>query len=423
MSVAYIRPQMRLSLFTPSHDIRHLDLAYRSLAEQSFEDWEWVVLLNNKAANWHPPADDDRVKIHRAPSKLKGVGALKRAACELCVGDILVEVDHDDYLTRGSLAAIAQAFSDPKVVVAYSDWAQINNDGSPNFDIFDLSYGWQYTRGAIDGTELNRCHSMVASPHNVGYVWYAPNHVRAFRRTTYDKVGGYDAGRPYLDDHDLLCRLFIEGDFHHIKRCCYLQRVHSGNTQSEKKTNAAIQEETVVIYRTYIEQMAVAWARREGLRTIRLRTPVWIGDEEDEDFDDVEIDPESPSLADDDDGSVGVIKCYDILPRVPAYSQLFNEMYRVLPHAGLVLSQTASTDGRGAFQDPGYRQFYNENSFMYFTQEALRPAVPDLAARFQVSHLRTFYPSPVHEEIDISYVQANLLAVKDGPRQGGPLLC
>jgi hypothetical protein len=40
-----------------------------------------------------------------------------------------------------------------------------------------------------------------------------------------------------------------------------------------------------------------------------------------------------------------------------------------------------------------------------------------------LAHLRTFYPSPGHERLSIAYVQANLLAVKEGPRQGGPLLC
>jgi hypothetical protein len=88
-----------------------------------------------------------------------------------------------------------------------------------------------------------------------------------------------------------------------------------------------------------------------------------------------------------------------------------------------MLTQTPSTDGRGAFQDPSAVAYYNENSFMYLTQAALHAAIPDLTARLQVSHLRTFYPSPGHEELDVAYVQANLLAVKEGPRQGGPLLC
>jgi hypothetical protein len=117
------------------------------------------------------------------------------------------------------------------------------------------------------------------------------------------------------------------------------------------------------------------------------------------------------------------MKAYDVLQRLPMRAAFFNEVYRVLVHAGLILTQTPSTDGRGAFQDPSHTAFYNENSFMYLTQRDLHDAIPDLNARLQVSHLRTFHPSPGHVEMDIPYVQANLLAVKDGPRQGGPLLC
>ena len=40
-----------------------------------------------------------------------------------------------------------------------------------------------------------------------------------------------------------------------------------------------------------------------------------------------------------------------------------------------------------------------------------------------MSHLGTWHPTAWHEEARVPYVQANLLAVKDGPRQGGPLLC
>jgi hypothetical protein len=61
-----------------------------------------------------------------------------------------------------------------------------------------------------------------------------------------------------------------------------------------------------------------------------------------------------------------------------------------------MLSQTPSTDGRGAFQDPSSVAFYNENSFMYLTQQALHDAIPELASRWQVSHLRTFFPTPGH---------------------------
>ena len=212
---------MLISVFTPSHDTRFLGDAYESLVSQSLPDWEWIVLLN-KGANWRPPQEDPRVHVSRAASRVRGIGALKRAACELATGDILVELDHDDVLTRGCLAALADVFKDPKVVCAYSDWAQINEDGSPNQDRFDVSNGWVYTAGTLEGKNLNRCHAMAATPHNMGYIWYAPNHVRAFRRSAYYKVGGYNADLAFLDDQDLMCRLFLAGEFAHVERCLYL---------------------------------------------------------------------------------------------------------------------------------------------------------------------------------------------------------
>jgi hypothetical protein len=44
---------------------------------------------------------------------------------------------------------------------------------------------------------------------------------------------------------------------------------------------------------------------------------------------------------------------------------------------------------------------------MYLTQVALHDAISDLGARLQVSDLRTLYPRPGHQELDICYVQAN----------------
>jgi glycosyltransferase involved in cell wall biosynthesis len=414
-------PDPRVSVFTPSHDTRYLNLAYESLRTQSFSDWEWIVLLNGKASAWKPPTDDPRVKVSRAPARVRGVGALKRAACERASGEILVELDHDDQLSRGALAQVIDAFQNPDVVFAYSDFAQINADGSPNRERFDPAYGWVYTRGTIDGKHYDRCHALAPTPHNVGYIWYGPNHVRAFRRSTYEQVGGYNAELEFLDDQELMYRLYLAGDFRQIRRCLYFQRVHDESTQREQRINAAIQEQTVVYYREFIEELALAWAKRRGLRCMRLRTPIWLGDEPEESYEDVVVDPADPRIPADAD-SVGVLIGYDVLQRLPDRAAFFNEAYRVLAHAGLIFTQTPSTDGRGAFQDPSHTGFYNENSFMYLTQRALHDAIPALTARLQVSHLRTFFPTPGHQDLNIPYVEANLLAIKDGPRQGGPLL-
>jgi Glycosyl transferase family 2 len=410
-----------LSVFTATHEIRHLDQAFASLRAQSTSDWEWIVLLDRKAQPWKPPTDDARITVSRAPARTRGSGALKRAACELCSGEILVELDPGDLLASECLAQVADAFSEPRIVLAYSDFALIEPDGSPSHERFDPEYGWLFTEVTVDGEKYDRCHSLAPTPHNVGHIWYAPNHVRAFRRSSYDEVGGYNEELEYLDDQDLMSRLYMTGEFAQIKRCLYLERLKSDTTPRAERINKAIQEQTLVYYRELIEDLTLAWAKRNGLRCLSLRTPIWIGNEPDERFEDVVVDPDEPSI-DAADDSVGLLRAYDVLQRMPKRAAFFNECHRVLAHAGLIFTQTPSTDGRGAFQDPSHTTYYNENSFMYLTQRELHGLIPDLAARLQVSYVGTSFPTDAHVDLQIPYVQANLLAIKDGPRQGGPLL-
>jgi hypothetical protein len=413
---------MRVSVFTAGHDVHYLDQAYASLRAQSLDHWEWIVLLGRKAPTWKPPADDPRVRVERAASRIRETGGLKRAACELCSGEFLVELDHGDLLASECLEHVADAFDEPGVVLAYSDFALIEPDGSPSHERFDPDYGWLFTEATVDGVQYDRCHALAPTPHNVGHIWYAPNHVRAFRRSSYDEVGGYNADLEYLDDQELMSRLYLVGEFAQIKRCLYLERVKTNPTPRAERINKAIQEQTLVYYRELIEDLTLAWAKRQGLRCLRLRTPIWIEDEPDDRLEDVVIDPEEPRI-DTDDNSVGLLKAYDVLQRTPKRAAFFNECHRVLAHAGLIFTQTPSTDGRGAFQDPSHTAYYNENSFAYLTQSELRVLIPDLTARLQVSHLRTSFPTDAHADLLIPFVYANLLAIKDGPRQGGPLLC
>ena len=122
------------------------------------------------------------------------------------------------------------------------------------------------------------------------------------------------------------------------------------------------------------------------------------------------------------DSSVGVIRAVDFLEHVPDKIAIFNELYRLLAHGGMLFSLTPSTDGRGAYQDPTHVAFYNENSFWYFTESQYATFVPQITCRFQASRVTTHFPSDWHRQHDIPYVGANLIAIKDGPRQGGFLL-
>ena len=414
-----------LSVFTPSHNPAFLGDCLASLEAQTHQDWEWIVLLN-RGARWEPPRDDPRVRV-LSDDTLEGIGAAKQSACAQARGEILVELDHDDILAGHALGSIAEAFTEHAgAAMVYSNCAQILEDGSRDDSTFNLAYGWEYREATVDGRAVQYAVAFQPTPHNVSYIWFAPNHVRAFSRVAYEQAGGYDPGRHVLDDQDLMCRLYQVGPFHHIDDCLYLQRVHPGNTQTQQETNAFIQNETVALYGQHIERNALAWARRNQLLTLDMgaahaRPDGYLGVDQ-HPADRVEIVAKLPAPLPLADSSVGVIRAYDFLEHVGDKVALFNELHRLLAPGGLLLSQTPSTDGRGAFQDPTHVAFYNENSFWYFTEAQYQRYVPEITARFQVSRVVTHHPTEWHLAHDIPYVTANLIALKEPmPRNGGPL--
>lgn len=414
-----------VSIFTPSHNPEYLDEAFHSVVAQSYTKWEWIVILNG-GANWTPPSEDSRVRIYHNDN-INGVGAAKKYACSIATGEYLVEFDHDDILISSCLDEVVNAFQDnPDCGFVYSSTAQIDADGNRNDTRFNPHMGWLYDDEVIDDKSVSVARSFAQFPSTVSYIWFAPNHVRAFRRDIYDLVGGYDDSLDILDDQDIMCRMYQSTNFFQIKKCLYLQRIHDNNTQKDQILNQRIQVETVGMYDRYIEQNALAWCRRNNLLALDMgaahgKPDGYLGVDQYA-GPGVDIVADISKGIDLPDNSVGLIRAVDFLEHIPDKISVFNEMYRVLAHGGMILSMTPSTDGRGAFQDPTHVAFYNENSFWYFTNEFYAKYVPEITCKFQVSRMSTFFPSDWHRQHNILYVNANLVAVKDGPRIAGELL-
>jgi SAM-dependent methyltransferase len=146
---------------------------------------------------------------------------------------------------------------------------------------------------------------------------------------------------------------------------------------------------------------ALAWTKRRGLLALDLgaahrKPPGYLGVDQYA-RDGVDIIATLPAPLDLPDDSVGLLRAVDFLEHVPAKVPLINELYRLMAPGGMLLTLTPSSDGRGAYQDPTHVAYYNENSF---------------------------FPTDWHSRNQISYVQANLIAVKDGAeRCGGPCWC
>jgi glycosyltransferase involved in cell wall biosynthesis len=388
------------------------------LCEQTHVDWEWVVVLNGKNVEWR--VDDDRVRCFFAESD-NGVGYYKNIACEAANGNILVELDHDDLLLPNALKEIYAAFNRwPSVGFVYSDTIQIQEDGTADWSQYDPKYGWVYENHP-DGQYAV---TLTPHPHNVAHIWYAPNHIRAFRKSVYETAGGYNRSLKVLDDQDLMCRMYQITEFRKIETPLYKQRMHSDNTQRDPEINAHIQKTTVEIADFYLESMMLTWCKTNNLLALDLgaahnKPEGYLGVDLQErpgvdivaDFMKLEL-PKS---------SVGLIRAHDFLEHIADRQAVIEKIYYLLDDGGMFLSMTPSTDGRGAFQDPTHISYWNENSFWYYTR-AETNAYINCNVRFQASRLRTIFPTQWHEQHNISYVQANLIAIKNNERNYGGIL-
>jgi hypothetical protein len=412
---------MKFSIFTPTHDTTHLVETYNSLLAQTYKDWEWVVVLN-KGAVLPVEVQDERVHPMLAPTWIAslGVGALKRFACEQCVGEYLVELDHDDMLLPNALEKVAEVDAD----FIFSDAAQFRGDGT--YQLFGKEFGWEHYEQ--DGHLVNRSFDVNAS--SLREIFYAPDHVRVWRNETYKQVGGHDSTLAVCDDFDLILRTYLAGArFHRIRECLYLYRIKADGSNTWLQRNGDIQTKQRELSGRYTRPLVHEWCRREGLQQLDLGGATGCP----EGF--VALDLKNgydlrqrwPLL----DSSVGCIRAYDFLEHVPHCRDsscthkppfctvgMMNEIYRVLVAGGWLLSGTPSTDGRGAFQDPTHCSFWNENSFWYYTRAQQRQYVPGITARFQRAQVWTDAPSDWHKEHKILYVHADLVALK-GQRQPG----
>lgn len=390
---------MKISIITPTHNPKFLKELEETILSQTYQNWEWVILLNN-GANYQ--STDPRIKIFKSPFNNASVGLLKRYACLQCTGEIIAEVDHDDLITPDCLSELAAAFEDKEIGFVYSDNAKL----SPNFVPYNPAFGWEYEMFEWKGAQLFAMKSQMLSPGRFGYIWYAPDHIRAWRKNVYESIGGHSEAANLCDDQDLMHRLYLVTKFKHIAKVLYIYRITGDNTWLKK--NEQIQTRTVELYNQNILALAERFSDINNL----LKIDLCGGFNSPQGY--ISIDKINGNIIADlengiplPDNSVGIVRANDALEHIKNQQLIMSEIHRVLAPGGMLLSSTPSTDGRGAFQDPTHVSFWNQNSFWYWTRKEQAQYIRNTKL-FRECKLTTEFPTPWHKENNISYVVAHL---------------
>jgi glycosyltransferase involved in cell wall biosynthesis len=425
---------LRISIFTPSHQTVYLPDLYQSLLDQSWQEWEWVLVLNNGAVM--PEFNDPRVRIIVAVDT-NGVGALKKFACGECKGEYLVECDHDDILTDDALAKIDKAITESNADFLYSECVEFNADGTSR--LYGAEWGWQHAPFQYKGKDYQYNKTFPLNARTLAEIFSSPNHIRVVRAETYRKVGGHDPSLMICDDFDLVCRLYLSGaKFCFIPEVLYFYRIRADGNNSWLKYNGEIQDKQRELGDKYRVPLILEWCRRERLEAFDLggainKAPGFKSVDTDESADIVwDVRRGLPFSTD----SVGCIRASDFLEHTPTCPiagcdtakgfhihgcciSVMNEIHRVLVPGGWLISRTPSSDGRGAFQDFTHASRWNRNSFFYFCRQEQQRFIKGITAKFQEVRVWDGFPSDWERTHQIPYIHADLVALKPGYRPPG----
>jgi glycosyltransferase involved in cell wall biosynthesis len=215
--------------------------AFRSLREQTYANWEWVIVddSDDDGKTFRMlgaiAGQDHRIEVFKPWEHSGSIGRVKNLACSLAKGDILVELDHDDELTDYALDCVVQGFEQfPEAGFLYTDNAEVYEDGAS----FTYRDGWAFGYGSYTDVEYHGRLYKSGSAGNINsktirHIASAPNHIRAWRKSFYESIGGHNRELHVADDFEIMIRTFLKTRMIRVPRLCYLQ--HIGNTAQQER--------------------------------------------------------------------------------------------------------------------------------------------------------------------------------------------
>ena len=259
----YAKDNPLISVYTPTYNTGDfLRDTYASLRDQTYCNWEWVVIDDGSTdGTWdrlkEMAQEDYRVRPMQS-MHIGKIGALKGAATRLAYGEFVVELDHDDMFTDTALEEVRKAFLDPEVGMVYSNCAAFFQNGAPQ------KYGGDFWESRYRETEYRGKKYTEARGPDIydrfgpnywqQFGWFltvGPNHLRAYRRSKLEELGGYNPALPVADDWDVYARFFLRSKVVWLDRMLYLYRFLDGFSNTTFTKNKSIQDHLELGRRNY----------------------------------------------------------------------------------------------------------------------------------------------------------------------------
>lgn len=214
----------RLTVAMPAYNAgRFIGEALESVLRQDGVDLEVVVVddgSDDDTAAVTARIDDPRLRLERN-GRRRGIAACHNRILASTDRPFVAHVDADDRILPGALVKMVDALeAHPRAGLAHCDFYDTDALGRQDED-------------------ANRARREVFATlrppdvdHRAGLRWNASftNHLRTYRRSALEQLGGFNESLPFGVDYDMALRILENWEIAFVPEFLYLRRVHDTNT-------------------------------------------------------------------------------------------------------------------------------------------------------------------------------------------------
>lgn len=138
---------IKISIIVPCYNqAQYLDECLQSVLDQTFQDWECIIVNDGSSDNTEELAKkwvEKEVRFKYFSQENKGVSAARNLGIENAIGEWILPLDADDYISTDYLELAKKYFNDNKIKVIYCNamkFGEMNvNFILPDFNLKNLA--------------------------------------------------------------------------------------------------------------------------------------------------------------------------------------------------------------------------------------------------------------------------------------------
>jgi CMP-N-acetylneuraminic acid synthetase len=206
---------VKVSVILTNHNYgKYLRESITSVLAQTFKDFELIIIDDGSRDNSHHILNDFQGKknvIILKNKQTQGIAASSNRAICNANGKYIIRLDADDYFDENALLVFTHFLdSNPDVAVVYPDYFKVRD----NREIM------QYVKIPKIGEEIKL---LDIAANGAGAM---------FRKSAFDKIGGYDSNIRYQDHYDFWIKMITTFKVANINLPLFYYRQHGSSTSS-----------------------------------------------------------------------------------------------------------------------------------------------------------------------------------------------